>query len=162
MPSDGCIWLRCPGWRRRLWTCCKLVSRLWEAGLVSERLWGVPSSMLQGGPTDGWALISSRQTCHRKHLPSTFTETNTSLGRGGREPQNNWILPHFLQGLSADCQLFNEQNMIYICPAPLNNKAAESSIDLETIPQKCVLGVCHLLIFPLHSVQDYRIRLHEQ
>lgn len=47
---------------------------LWTGG----HIWAVPSSLLRGGPSDGWSLISSRQTCHRKHLPITFTETSTS------------------------------------------------------------------------------------
>lgn len=72
----------------------------------------VPSFQLRGGPADGWALISSRQTCHRKHLPITSTETSpfsrdlliaTEGGRGGRGTKNNRILPHFLQREPADC-----------------------------------------------------------
>lgn len=50
-----------------------------EAALdLGRQIWPVPSSLLRGGPADGWALISGRQTCHRKHLPTTFTETSTS------------------------------------------------------------------------------------
>lgn len=37
----------------------------------------------EGGPADGWPLISSRQTSYRKHLPITFTETSSS-------PETGW------------------------------------------------------------------------
>lgn len=50
---------------------------------TGRQIWPVPCSSLQGGPIDGWALISSRQTCHRKHLPITFTETSPS-------PETRW------------------------------------------------------------------------
>lgn len=74
-PGCGCVVTSFPVNQRTVWT---------ETDLTSA------SSLLQGGLADGWAVISSRQTCHRKHLPITFTETSTSpetldslKGRGG-------------------------------------------------------------------------------
>lgn len=84
------------------------------------QIWPLLCPLLEGGLADGWALISSRQTCNRKHLPSRSRKpallqrlADSRRGRRGKEVKNNWILAFFLPRKLADFQLFTKKNMIY-------------------------------------------------
>ena len=158
---------------------CQYQYQGWEAGhgavvalsqyerliWTGRQIWPVPSSLLGGGPADGWALISSRQTCHRKHLPHHVYGNQhfsrdlliATEGEGGGGLKTIG-LPLVFCKENQQIVLFTDQNLIYRPAAKWHPWTMQWStvhspawLPLESIAKNIILRICDLLIFPLHS-----------